>query len=370
MSTLPALQKVSHLQYILHYHPGTSHNVNYGFNFHSIHIQCRLGGFFISYTYKTNRPQGRKAGTGYVHNFTEEPVAIGIDHGFSLIKTRNHIFSNGVSKCSGKPPIVENSLCYNGSYYCVGGERKMVVTDKTADEDFFLLTLVAVAKELKTRGLHHNAVVILGAGVPFKRFGEEAGKLTAYLSRTGIHDFIFEEEEYSIAIEKVYCFPQCFAAVADRIANMEGRYVVADIGSWTKDIISIVDKRIDTEKSVTVPNSIITLFGEINDGVMQIGCGRILEEVLQDFIIGKEVVMPEKAQAVVISKLKEFAMEIEGLLGESGFDLDYCNVLYIGGGATIMKRFGEHKENVAYLEDIRLNAKGYELLASHQMKRG
>ena len=28
---------------------------------------------------------------------------------------------------------------------CVGGERKTVITDKTADEDFFLLTLVAVA---------------------------------------------------------------------------------------------------------------------------------------------------------------------------------------------------------------------------------
>ena len=54
--------------------------------------------------------------------------------------TRNHIFSNGVSKCNGK-----NSLYYNGSYYCVGGERKTVITDKTADEDFFLLTLVAVA---------------------------------------------------------------------------------------------------------------------------------------------------------------------------------------------------------------------------------
>lgn len=25
-----------------------------------------LGGFFISYTYKIKRPQGRKAGTGYV----------------------------------------------------------------------------------------------------------------------------------------------------------------------------------------------------------------------------------------------------------------------------------------------------------------
>lgn len=306
----------------------------------------------------------------YNNNFTEESVVIGIDHGFSLIKTRNHIFSNGVSRCNGKPPVVENSLYYNGSYYCVGGERKTVVIDKTADEDFFLLTLVAVAKELKTRGLPHNAVVVLGAGVPFKRFGEEAGKFTAYLFRTGIHDFIFEEEEYSIAIEKVYCFPQCFAAVADRIANMGGRYVVADIGSWTKDIISIVDKRIDTEKSVTVPNSIITLFREINEGVMPVGCGRIPEEVLQDFIIGRKVVMPEKAQTIVISKLKEFASDTEGLLGESGFDLEYCNVLYIGGGAIIMKRFGEHKENVAYLEDIRLNAKGYELLAAHQMKRG
>ncbi len=80
----------------------------------------------------------------YNNNFTEEPVVIGIDHGFSLIKTRNHIFSNGVSRCNGKPPVVENSLCYNGSYYCVVGERKPVVTDKTADEDFFLLTLDAV----------------------------------------------------------------------------------------------------------------------------------------------------------------------------------------------------------------------------------
>lgn len=33
----------------------------------------------------------------YNNNFTEEPIVIGIDHGFSLIKTRNHIFSNGVS---------------------------------------------------------------------------------------------------------------------------------------------------------------------------------------------------------------------------------------------------------------------------------
>lgn len=56
----------------------------------------------------------------------------------------------------------------------------------------------AVAKVLKTRGLSHDAIVTLGVGVPFKRFGVEAAKFTAYLKRSGIHDFIFEEEEYSI----------------------------------------------------------------------------------------------------------------------------------------------------------------------------
>nr|DAV99716.1 MAG TPA: hypothetical protein [Bacteriophage sp.] len=56
----------SHLRYISRFHPGTSHNVNYEFNFLSISTQCRLGGFFIFYTYKIKRPQGRKAGTEYV----------------------------------------------------------------------------------------------------------------------------------------------------------------------------------------------------------------------------------------------------------------------------------------------------------------
>ena len=78
----------------------------------------------------------------YKNNFIAEPIVIGVDHGFSMMKTKNHIFSNGVSKSSGKPPVVENSLYYEGSYYCVGGKRKTVVEDKTATEDFFLLLLV------------------------------------------------------------------------------------------------------------------------------------------------------------------------------------------------------------------------------------
>jgi len=293
------------------------------------------------------------------NNSQDKPVVIGIDHGFSLMKTKQHIFCNGVVRCNGRPPVAENSFYYDGSYYCIGGERKTVHEDKTADEDFFLLTLVAVAKEIKTRELPRTLRVVLGVGVPFKRFGKEQAKLVAYLKRSGPHFIEFEEEDYVITIENVYCFPQCFAAVADRIGNMHGRYVVADISSWTKDIICIDERKVQPDKCVTVPNSIITLFQDINAAVAEATGGRIPESVVQNFILGKDVVIPENVKEIIVSKLKAFATDIEGMLDESGFDLAYSNILYVGGVATIMRRFGNVRENAAYLEDIRLSNKDY-----------
>ena len=286
------------------------------------------------------------------NNSQDKPVVIGIDHGFSLMKTKHHIFGNGVVRCNGRPPVAENGFYYDGSYYCIGGERKTVHEDKTADEDFFPLKLVAVAKEIKTRGLPRTLRVVLGVGVPFKRFGKEQAKLVAYLKRSGPHFIEFEEKDYVITIENVYCFPQCFAAVADRMGNMHGRYIVADIGSWTKDIIFIDERKVQPDKCVTVPNSIITLFQEINAAVAEAIGGRVPESVVQNFIFGKDVVIPEDVKEIIISKLKAFATDIEGMLEESGFDLAYYNILYVGGGAIIMRRFGNARENVASLNEL------------------
>lgn len=247
------------------------------------------------------------------NNSQDKPVVIGIDHGFSFMKTKHHIFGNGVVRCNGRPPVAENGFYYDGSYYCIGGERKTVHEDKTADEDFFPLKLVAVAKEIKTRGLPRTLHVVLGVGVPFKRFGKEQAKLVAYLKRSGPHFIEFEEKDYVITIENVYCFPQCFAAVADRMGNMHGRYIVADIGSWTKDIIFIDERKVQPDKCVTVPNSIITLFQEINAAVAEATGGRVPESVVQNFILGKDVVIPEDVKEIIISKLKAFATDIEGI---------------------------------------------------------
>lgn len=101
---------------------------------------------------------------------------------------------------------------------------------------------------------------------------------------------------------------------------------MADIDSWTKDIICIEDKMVSVDKCVTVPNSIITLFREINDAVVELTGKRIPESVVQDFILGKEEVVPNNVKVIITAKLKAFANDTEGMLGESGFDLDYSNL--------------------------------------------
>ncbi len=99
-----------------------------------------------------------------------QPVVIGIDHGFSLIKSYHNIMNNGVARISGKPPVIENSLYYDSNYYVIGGNRMTVNEDKTEIDNYFILTLAAIAKELKTREIEKFAKVVLGVGVPFKRF--------------------------------------------------------------------------------------------------------------------------------------------------------------------------------------------------------
>lgn len=95
------------------------------------------------------------------------PVIIGIDHGLSLMKTgAGIIFSNGIVKTEGRPPELKDNVYYEDNYYCIGGTRMTINEDKTANDNYFILTLAAIAKELNSRMLGSTATVVLGVGVP------------------------------------------------------------------------------------------------------------------------------------------------------------------------------------------------------------
>ncbi|MFV0517206.1 MAG: hypothetical protein ACK5MV_07410 [Aminipila sp.] len=75
-------------------------------------------------------------------------LVVGIDHGFSMMKTPHATFENGVEKLGGEATLTNNTLIYQGSYYKVGEGRLPLMQTKTENENYFLLTLAAIAKEM------------------------------------------------------------------------------------------------------------------------------------------------------------------------------------------------------------------------------
>ena len=107
---------------------------------------------------------------------------IGVDHGWSGMKTSNYVFTTGVKEITTEPAFLENVVKYQDTYYRVGGKRLEVRDLKVENDNFYILTLAAVAKELKKRGIHH-ADILLAVGLPLTRFGAEKQDFLAYLSK-------------------------------------------------------------------------------------------------------------------------------------------------------------------------------------------
>ena len=100
-------------------------------------------------------------------------VVIAIDHGWSNMKTVHETFTSGIREITTEPALFENVLEKDGKYYKVGSERLKVKDSKVEDENYYLLSLAATAKELDRLG-KRTANVYWAVGLPLTRFEKEA----------------------------------------------------------------------------------------------------------------------------------------------------------------------------------------------------
>ena len=126
---------------------------------------------------------------------------IGVDHGWSQMKTVHTIFSAGIEEILSEPAFFDDVLEYENRYYKVGTKRDAVMDNKTVNDDYYLLTLASIAKELKLRG-SREATIVLAVGLPATRYGAEKKPFVEYLSRKKEVMFTFEQVQYRIRIEK------------------------------------------------------------------------------------------------------------------------------------------------------------------------
>ena len=161
-------------------------------------------------------------------------IIIGIDHGYYAIKTAHCSFAAGLTSYGEHEPYTRQGLLeFGGCFFVCGSGRQPIQRDKTVNDNYYLLTLAAIAKEIQQRGLPPECSVRIAAGLPLTSFGRDKPKFKDYLLRSNQPvNYKFDGVEYSITIEEVAVFPQGYAALMTEVGLLqdEPSMLLMDLG--------------------------------------------------------------------------------------------------------------------------------------------
>ena len=111
---------------------------------------------------------------------------IGIDHGYYAIKTRHCSFPAGLTAYGSHEPYTytrQGLLEFGGCFFVCGSGRQPIQRDKTINDNYYLLTLAALAQEIRSRGAPAECTVRIAAGLPLTSYGRDKPKFRSYLLR-------------------------------------------------------------------------------------------------------------------------------------------------------------------------------------------
>ena len=303
------------------------------------------------------------------NNNNETVMVIGIDHGYGNMKTATRCFPSGVARYDKEPIFQNNLLVYSDMYYQIGEEHKEFCAEKTQDEDYYVLTLAAIAKELDGKGMN-RAKVHIAAGLPLTWVGEQKDSFRAYLLHNESVEFTFRDTDYHVEFVDADVYPQGFAAVAANLRAFSGTNMLCDIGNGTMNVMYINEFRpvlggCYTEKFGThqcmlaVRENVLRQFGKtLNDAAIE----RMLRE-------GNADIAPKYLEAI----RQTASAYVDGIfrrLREHEYDPELMRLYVVGGGGCLVRNFGRYdKGRVSFNDDICATAKGYEMLTTRRIQK-
>ncbi len=300
---------------------------------------------------------------------SNNPIIIGIDHGYGNIKTAHCCFKTGVIACDKEPTFKSNLLVYGGKYYLAGEEHKEFISDKMTDSDYYILTLPAIARELNIRKLT-SARVHLAAGLPLTWVSEQKDSFKAYLLQNETADFTFRGVDYHVEFTGADIFPQGFSAVADRLRDFKGINMLCDIGNGTMNVMYINECRPISQKCFTEKYGTHQCMLAARESLMKQYGAAVDESVIERVIRHGTADIGERYLTAIRDTATEYASGIFRRLREHEYEAELMKLYVVGGGSCILKNFGAYdKDRVFINEDICATAKGYELLAAQKLHK-
>ena len=179
--------------------------------------------------------------------------------------------------------------------------------------------------------------------------------------------FEFQGKPYSIYIEKVMCFPQAYAAAVTMLQSLRDKpkALIVDQGGMTTDLLLLKDGAGDLSVCESLEHGVITLYNQVKSRVNAELDVLLEESEIDAILLGRREHVSSEVSAMVERQAQAFVNDLFSTLRERGLELKSGVVVFMGGGSILLRRQIEASGKVAnpmFVDDIRANAKGFELL--------
>ena len=294
---------------------------------------------------------------------------IGIDHGYGNMKTANCCFKTGVMKSSTEPVFTGDLLIWNDMYYSIGVGHKEFTADKFTDEDYYILTFAAIARELKREKIT-EAKVFIAAGLPLTWVSRQKEDFKAYLLQHKEVSFTFRNVQYHVTFAGADTFPQGFAAIAENLREFRGSSMLCDIDNGTMNLLRIVNQKPDARQMFTEKFGTNQCALLIRERMMREHHTSMDDEIVTEILKTGSADIDPLYLETVVRTAKEYTAGIFRRLREHEYDPKLMKLYVVGGGGCLIRNFSEYDTSrVIINRDICATAKGYEYMAMISLNR-
>lgn len=303
-------------------------------------------------------------------------MIIAVDAGNKQIKSEHFDFHSGLQESERVPQTAEKALLYKGKYYVPSSRRIKYLRDKTEDDRFYILTMIAVAKEIElaaesgSKRLWGDEViqVDLLVDLPPAHYPDLYEKFEQYFYRNGeLVTFQYGEKEYTVHFRSVTAYPQAYMAFlwVNNSHNLMkvSKVLVIDIGGFTSDYLLVRQGAPDLEFCDSLEKGVILMYNGIIAQVRQKYDVLLEESDVDAIILGKQIFCAKAIQDEVVNLAEKYMIEFLGGFRELEIDFATTYTIFTGGGAVLLSRMIDkafQKYNGQYYiePDIHANAKG------------
>ena len=232
---------------------------------------------------------------------------------------------------------------------------------KTSNDNYYLLTMAAIAQEIRYRRGERKTDVVLAAGLPLASFGREKKGFREYLFRKEQPlRFRYEDESYEIRIQDVKLFPQGYSALAlhPECVRDEPSVLLADIGGWTVDLMRLDNSVPNAATCRSLELGVIRCVDEITEQVRRNTGLSVTDIQIERVLNGQSCSMDPAAKEIIVRQGRLYTEKILSAIMEAGFDLKAIPSVIMGGGASILKRHVTPQDGLCrqiYLTDVHAN---------------